>query len=130
LQSSPFRWLDVSAVVAVHESQIAEHGGASGIRDAGLWDSALARPRNAAAYGETDVATLAVLYALGIIENHPFVDGNKRVGLLVLEGFLALNGRELVADDANCYAAIAAVAAGDTAHDAFVAWVQENSRAR
>jgi death-on-curing protein len=99
-------------VLAIHDAQLAEHGGGPGVRDPGLLDSALARPRNAAADGKSEVHKLAGLYAAGIIKNHPFVDGNKRVGLVLLELFLELNGFELVAPDEDCYVAIDSLAAG------------------
>jgi death-on-curing protein len=84
-----FVWLDPALVLAVHAAQLAEHGGGDGVRDPGLLDSALPRPQNAAAYGDADVPTLASLYALGIIRNHPFVGGNRRVGTVLLETFLS-----------------------------------------
>jgi death-on-curing protein len=108
---SEFFFLDEAVALAVHEAQLAEHGGAKGIRDEGLLNSALARPRNAAAYEEADAARLAALYALGIIRNHPFVDGNKRVGTVLLETFLDLNGYALEATDEDLLATILAVAA-------------------
>uniref|UniRef100_E6Q864 Putative death-on-curing protein Doc n=1 Tax=mine drainage metagenome TaxID=410659 RepID=E6Q864_9ZZZZ len=111
-------------MLAIHDAQIAEHGGAEGVRDLGMLESALARPRNAAAYdGEATISQLAALYALGIIRDHPFVDGNKRVGLVLLELFLALNGLELRALDAQCYEAIVGAASGDFTEAQFIAWV-------
>ncbi len=114
-------------MLAVHETQLAEHGGGTGIRDAGLLASALARPRNAAAYGAADVPALAALYALGIIKNHPFIDGNKRVGTVLLETFLQLNGYRLGASDAELLATIMALAAGELDDEAFTLWVRERS---
>ncbi len=92
-------WLDPDALLAAHDEQLAEHGGASGIRDPGMFESALARPQNLAAYGEPDVAALAAAYAFGIAKNHAFIDGNKRTALVALESFLVLNGFDLAVDD-------------------------------
>ena len=89
-------WLSQQIVLAIHDEQLAEHGGAAGVRDAGLLDSALARPLNRVAYGGPDIAELAALYALGIVRNHPFVDGNKRTGYVMLETFLELYERRAV----------------------------------
>lgn len=127
---SEFFFLDEAVALAVHEAQLAEHGGAKGIRDEGLLNSALARPRNAAAYEEADAARLAALYALGIIRNHPFVDGNKRVGTVLLETFLDLNGYALEATDEDLLATILAVAAHEIADDDFTAWVRRQALKR
>lgn len=113
----------------VHQAQLAEHGGATGIRDLGLLESALARPRNAHAYTDADIPSLAALDALGIIRNHPFVDGNKPVGTVLMETFLELNGRRLRATDAELLTTILSVAAGEIADDTFTDWVRENSDA-
>jgi len=85
-------WLSRQFILAIHDEQLAEHGGALGVRDDGLLDSALARPLNRAGYGEPDMAELAALYAIAISRNHPFVDGNKRTAFAALATFLALNG--------------------------------------
>lgn len=115
-------------MLAIHDAQIAEHGGAAGIRDLGLLDSALARPRNAASYdSDASIPKLAALYALGVILDHPFVDGNKRVGLVLLELFLALNGFELRTSDAQCYEAIVSAASGEATEAEFSTWVEEHS---
>jgi death-on-curing protein len=124
---SEFFFLDEPVALAVHEAQLAEHGGAAGIRDSGLLASALARPRNAAAYAEPDVAQLAALYALGIIRNHPFVDGNKRVGTVLLETFLELNGHSLTATDGELLATILAIAAHTMSDSDFIAWVRAHA---
>lgn len=113
-----------SVVIAAHHEQLAEHGGAAGIRDAGLLDSALARPENLAAYGDPDVAALAAAYGFGIVRNHPFVDGNKRAALIATELFLALNGFDLVVDDAECVLVVLALAAGDLKEEEFAAWLR------
>ena len=87
-----WRWLREDVVIAMHGEQIAEHGGSPGIRDAGLLSTALARPQNQVAYGKPSVFNLAAAYAFGVIQNHPFVDGNKRAGFLAAYVFLDLNG--------------------------------------
>jgi death-on-curing protein len=117
-------WLDGAVLSAVHEEQLAEHGGAPGVRDAGLFKSALARARHLASYGEADAAALAAAYGYGLARNHPFVDGNKRTAFVAVELFLALNGFELTADDASCVMTMLAVAAGEFDEAAFAAWVR------
>lgn len=112
---------------AIHEAQIAEHGGSLGVRDLGLFASALRRPQNAVAYVDPDAPELAALYALGVIKNHPFVDGNKRVGAVLLELFLNVNGHELVVEDGEMLAVILAVAAGELTDEAFIHWTRQNT---
>ncbi|MEO6834884.1 MAG: type II toxin-antitoxin system death-on-curing family toxin [Candidatus Tumulicola sp.] len=119
-----FNWIDQATVLAIHDAQIAEHGGNPGVRDLGLLESALARPQNAAGYSEMDIPDLAALYALGVIQNHPFVDGNKRVGIVLLDLFLEDNGYELVTDDATLVKVALAVAAGEMSDEEFKAWVR------
>ncbi len=119
-----FVWIEDDVVFAIHEAQIAEHGGALGVRDLGLLSSALTRARNAAAYAEIDVAGAADLYALGIIKNHPFVDGNKRVGTVLLELFPELNGYELPVRDEEMYDIVMAVAAGEMPDEDFTTWIR------
>ena len=123
-------WLDPAVLRAVHEEQLAEHGGASGTRDAGLFESALARPENLAAYGAPDAAALAAAYGWGLARNHPFVDGNKRTAFVATELFLMLNGFELAADDAACVLTMLSVASGDMSEDAFAAWIRAHLLAR
>ncbi len=123
-------WLDPAVLRAVHEEQLAEHGGASGTRDAGLFESALARPENLAAYGAPDAAALAAAYGWGLARNHPFVDGNKRTAFVATELFLMLNGFELTADDAACVLTMLSVASGDMSEDAFAAWIRAHLMAR
>ena len=94
-------WLSRQIVLAIHDEQLAEHGGAIGIRDEGLLESALARPLNRAGYADPDLAELAALYAIGIVRSHPFIDGNKRTGYVMLESFLELNGAQFLASDAD-----------------------------
>jgi death-on-curing protein len=118
------RWISRAVVLALHDEQLAEHGGASGLRDAGLLESALDRPRNLFAYGEPDLAALAAAYGFGLIRNHPFVDGNKRVSFVVTETFLALVGQEISADDAECLTVWLALAAGEMSEDELAAWLR------
>ena len=96
---SDWVWVDPDVLLAAHDEQLEEHGGATGIRDHGLFESAMARPQNLAAYGEPDAAALAAAYGFGLAKNHAFVDGNKRTAFVALELFLELNGFVLAADD-------------------------------
>jgi len=121
-------WIEESVVWAVHEAHLAEHGGSAGVRDPGLLASALARPLNLAAYDvEADAAALAAAYGFGIARNHPFIDGNKRTAFVCAELFLALNGYQLQAEDANCVSTMLALAAGDSPEAEFAAWLRTNS---
>ena len=123
-------WLDAQVMRAVHEEQLAEHGGGSGVRDEGLFDSAMNRPLNLAAYGEPDAAALAAAYGFGLARNHPFVDGNKRTAFVAVELFLFLNGWALQADDAECVLTMLALAAGDLPEDAFADWLRQHIQPR
>jgi death-on-curing protein len=125
-----FVWIEESVVWAVHEAQLAEHGGSAGVRDAGLLQSALARPQNLVAYGTPDVADCAAAYGFGIARNHPFIDGNKRTAFVCAELFLALNGQDLAAADAQCVATMLAVAAGELDEAAFAGWLRSHVEAR
>jgi death-on-curing protein len=120
------RWLGVDAVMAIHDEQLAEHGGSPGLRDAGLLDSALARPRNAWSYGQDDLISLAALYAAGIMRNHPFVDGNKRTGFLAAYSFLYVNGRAVVADEGEVVVHCLSLAASEIGEAEFADWLREN----
>ena len=120
-------WIERSVLLAVHDEQLAEHGGAVGLRDEGLFDSALARPLNQAAYGDPDVADLAADYGVGLAKNHAFIDGNKRTAFVAVELFLVLNGYRLVASDADCVLTLLGVAAGDIDEAAFAAWIRTHS---
>jgi len=120
-------WLSRQLILAIHDEQLAEHGGAMGVRDGGLLESALARPLNRAGYGEPDIAELAALYAVAIARNHPFVDGNKRTAYVALESFLLLNGVRFRASDAEAVVAMLAMASGDMPDDEFIAWVRLNA---
>jgi death-on-curing protein len=119
-------WVADSVVLAIHEAQLAEHGGIAGIRDEGLLSSALARPQNLYAYGDApDAASLAAAYAFGIARNHPFLDGNKRTAFVVMELFLNLNGWILNGDDASCISTMQGLAAGNLSEKNLAAWLRE-----
>jgi death-on-curing protein len=120
-------WIERAVVLAIHNEQLAEHGGLTGIRDEGLLESALARPLNLAAYHTPDCADLAAAYGFGICRNHPFMDGNKRTAFVVIELFLAMNGYELVAEDADCVLTMFALAAGEFEEPSLAAWIRERS---
>ena len=120
-------WLEESIVLALHEEHLTEHGGPTGVRDLGLLQSALARPRNTVAYARPDISALAAAYGFGIARNHPFVDGNKRTAFVVTELFLALNGYELIADNAACVRTMLSLADGSLSEKAFAAWLRINS---
>jgi death-on-curing protein len=117
-------WLSRELILAIHDEQLAEHGGSAGLRDAGLLDSALARPLNRAGYADPDIAELAAVYALGIAQNHPFIDGNKRTAFIALELFLHLNGWIFAAGDAEAVVTMLAMAAGELPDNEFTAWVR------
>ena len=121
-------WIDLDVVLAIHDEQLAEHGGQAGVRDRGLLESALARPRNQFAYGESSLPRLAASYAFGISRNHPFLDGNKRTSLVVAELFLDLNGLDLTASDETCVTTFLRLAAGELGEDDLARWIEENSR--
>ena len=124
-----WRWLDEAVALAIHEEQLAEHGGAAGIRDRALLQSALARPQNIAVYGDdVDAAALAAAYAIGIARNHPFVDGNKRTAFVVCETFLLLNGHALVASDEDCVMTMLALADGSLAEETMREWLRSHVR--
>ena len=121
-------WVALSTVLAVHEEQLAEHGGHAGLRDAALLESALARPRNSYAYGERSFPALAASLAFGIARNHPFVDGNKRTSLVVSELLLELNEFELVASDEECIVTFLALAAGERTEEQLASWFLGRTR--
>lgn len=120
------KWILESVVHAIHDEQIAEHGGLQGTRDLKLLQSALARPQNLFNYNEPDIAKLAASYGYGISRNHPFNDGNKRTAFVVVELFLMLNGYELMADDGACVLKMLEVASGEIAEEAFADWIRDN----
>jgi death-on-curing protein len=123
-------WVDGAAVLMLHDESIAAHGGASGVRDIGLLESALARPQNLHAYGESDPAALAATYAFGILKNHPFIDGNKRTGFLAAALFLEANGFRFLASEAEVVVQTLSLAAGEIDESELAAWLRDNVGAR
>ena len=125
-------WLEKALMLAIHERQISEHGGSAGVRDEGLLESALARPRQLHAYGDPapDLADLAATLAHGLARNHPFVDGNKRTAHVAYRTLLALNGAELIATDEEKYLTMLALAEGKLTERDFAAWVRARVRVR
>lgn len=120
-----WNWVTLDVALAAHAEQLAEHGGAEGVRDVGALESAMARPQNLALYDQPDAAELAASYAFGIARNHPFVDGNKRTAAVVSETFLMLNGFKLVARDAELVVAFLELAAGELTEAEMAAWFSE-----
>jgi death-on-curing protein len=120
-------WIREDVALAIHRRQLAEHGGAEGVRDVGLLSSALARPRNILAHSEEqpDLATLASAYAFGIARNHPFVDGNKRTAFVMYRTFLIVNGRDITATRAEKYSTFLSLARGDLSEDELIDWTRE-----
>ena len=121
------RWLERRIIVALHDVQLVRHGGAGGIRDAGLLESALARPRNLHVYGEGDLFALAAAYAAGIVRNHPFVDGNKRTGFIAAALFLQENGLRLDAPEAEAVVMTLGLASGEMPEQGFAAWLRDRT---
>lgn len=125
------RWLSKQAILFLHSESLAVFGGAPGLRDEGLLESALARPKNLFTYeGVTDVCRLAAAYASGIARNHPFVDGNKRAAFAAAGVFMKANGLDLTAEQAVATAAVLELAAGDLPEAGFAAWLRDNTRPR
>ena len=120
-------WIDRTALLALHDESLAMFGGASGLRDEGLLDPALPRPRQRFAYGKPDLAELAAAYAYGLAKNHPFVDGNKRTAFIALGLFLALNGARLTATPAEATLTMLAVAAGHLGESRLAEWIRSHS---
>ncbi len=125
LRAEPI-WLEARDALAIHDRQIAEHGGLSGVRDLALLDSALSRPVNIWHYGEDDVSQLAAAYAFGIARNHPFSDGNKRTAWVLARLFLALNGYTLAFNAQDAIATVIALAAGELSEDELASWLREH----
>lgn len=119
-------WIDPAVIRAVHEEQLAEHGGAAGVHDEALLESALARPKNLAHYGDPEVAAPAASYAHGLAKNHAFIDGNKRTAFVAAELFLALNSHGRLADDTECVLTMLALASGDLDEPGFAGWLREH----
>jgi len=120
-----WRWVDKRALLLLHDESLAEHGGATGIRDEGLLDSALARPINLDAYGKPDFADLAAAYAIGLAKNHGFVDGNKRAAFLATGLFLYLNGYRLQVSQGDATLTMYAVAAREMDEATFADWMRK-----
>lgn len=125
-------WVTRALALAIHERQLAEHGGGTGVRDEGLLDSALAKPQQLHAYGDPppDLASLAASLTYGLSRNHPFVDGNKRTAAVACETFLVLNGAALQATDLELYPVFTGLAAGELTEAAFAEWLRGRLRLR
>jgi death-on-curing protein len=124
--NSPF-WIDKQALLMLHDESLAEHGGLPGLRDEGLLDSALARPRNLIAYApDSDLPALAAAYGVEIARNHPFADGNKRAAFLSVGLFLGLNGWRLAATQIEATQIVLGVASGELEEDVFAQWIRDH----
>ncbi len=121
-------WVRRDVVLAVQEMLLAEHGGAAGLRDEGMLDSALGRPENLFAYGKPTIFELAASYAFGLAKNHPFIDGNKRIGFATGIIFLELNSYIFTATEVDAVLKTLALAASEMTESAYAAWIQSNSR--
>lgn len=121
-------WLSRLVIDAIHADQLREHGGLAGVRDDNVLESALARPRQAWHYRpSTDIPALAAAYAFGLVRNHPYRDGNKRIGFLAMVTFLGVNGYAFEGSDADVVVEFVALAAGDASEDSLVTWVRGHS---
>jgi death-on-curing protein len=123
-----WKWLRDDLALAIHEEQLAEHGGGEGIRDGGALESALARPRNLAGYGNPDAPALAAAYAFGVARNHPFVDGNKRTAWVLARLFLQLNGVRLQFSEAEAVLMMLSLASGEIGESELADWFRERVR--
>jgi death-on-curing protein len=121
-------WVGEAVVLAMHDRLLAEHGGASGVRDKALLESALARPQQLLAYGDADIYNLAAAYAAGIMRNHPFIDGNKRTGFMTAYVFLARNSTQLVASEIDAVQFVTALAANEIEETDFADWLRNNCK--
>ena len=123
-------WIEKRLVLAIHDRQLAEHGGSSGVRDEGLLESALARPQQLFAYGDPapDLADLAASLAYGLARNHPFVDGNKRTAIVCCEAFIEMNGVLLEVSDAELFPVVLELAEGHLGVEQFAAWLRTHLR--
>jgi death-on-curing protein len=119
-------WLTVTMIVAIHDEQLRIHGGPSGIRDSGMLESALDRPRNKWAYENAELPELAAAYGFGVAKNHPFVDGNKRTSLLAIYTFLGINGIDFIVPEAEAAALILSLAAGEVSEEGLARWIRDN----
>jgi len=121
------RWLDTAIVIDVHAEQLALFGGSDGIRDLGLLESALARPINKFAYGESDLAVLAAAYAFGIARNHPFVDGNKRAAFASIIVLLGLNGIDFDVPPQEATVMMVGLGAGEIDEEGMARWIADST---
>jgi death-on-curing protein len=121
-------WIDRRLCGIAHNALLASYGGQDGVRDEGLLESALAKPRQRFAYGQPDLFELAAAYAYGIVKNHPFLDGNKRTGFVACVFFLEKNGQRFVAPEVDAVLKTVALAAGDCSETEYAAWLRDNSR--
>ena len=121
----PF-WLTREMIIAIHDEQLAIHGGASGLRDEGMLASALDRPRNKLIYEQAELPELAAAYAFGMARNRPFVEGNKRTSLLALYTFLGVNGIDYIVPEAEAAAIVLALAAGEVDEEGLTRWIRDN----
>src|SRR3954465_13128499 len=123
--TEPF-WLTRQIVTAIHDEQLTIHGGAGGLRDEGMLESALDRPKNRWSYDQAQLPELAAAYAFGIARNHPFIDGNKRTSLLAQYTFLGVNGVDFIVPEAEAAAMILALAAGRVTGESLTRWIRDN----
>jgi death-on-curing protein len=119
-------WLDAALALAIHDRQLAEHGGPSGVRDQGALESALTRARNQWEYGEDDLCTLAAAFAFGVARSHPFTDGNKRTAWVLARSFLILNSVELGYRPEDSVAAVQSLAAGELSEEELADWFRQH----
>ena len=127
---SDYRWINRQVLLLLHDESLAEHGGAPGLRDEVLLDSALGRPQNLLAYGSPDLSDLAASYGYGLAKNHAFVDGNKRAAFLAVGLFLMVNGHRLIATQADATMTMLALAAGHMDESAFAQWIRRHIQSR
>jgi death-on-curing protein len=120
------KWLTSEVIVAIHEAQLIEHGGSSGLRDLGMLESALQRPCNKWAYEKAGSASLAAAYGYALAKNHPFIDGNKRMALMAIYTFLGLNEVDFDVPEADFAAIILALAAGEVSEESLGRWIRDN----
>ena len=126
---TPIRWLERLTLVLLHAESLAKYGGLPGMRDEGLLEGALARPRNLHAYEDVeDIVTLAACYGVAVAKNHPFNDGNKRAAFLAALTFARINGVAIVADEADAATTMVAVAAGEIGQPELAEWLRRNVR--
>ena len=119
-----WKWIKIETLLAIHDEQLAEHGGASGLRSMHLLESALARPQEKANFADPSASELAAAYAFGIVKDHPFLDGHKRTGLVTAELFLAYNGFEFTATDQDCIETFEALASSRITETELVIWFE------